>query len=329
MKAAVYSRYGPPEVVQISDVEKPVPSDDEVLIKVRAASVNPADWHLMRGQPYLSRTMMGGLRRPKITLLGIDVAGQVEAVGRNVTQFKPGDEVFGSCRGAFAEYACISQSKLAMKPDNVTFEQAASVPVAALTALQGLRDKGQIQPGQKVLINGAAGGVGTFAVQIAKWLGADVTGVCSTRNVEMVRSIGADRVIDYTQQDFTKGEQHYDLIFDLAASRFLLACRRVLNPKGIYIGAGVAPGASIIGVVVLWITAATVLSRLVSQKFVTFITRSDKADLTTMHELMKAGKVKPVIDRRYSLSETPEAIRYLEEGHARGKVVIVLEQSAL
>jgi NADPH:quinone reductase-like Zn-dependent oxidoreductase len=326
MKAAVYSRYGPPEVVQISDVEKPVPGDDEVLIKVRAASVNPADWHFIRGQPYLFRMMMGGLRRPKVTRVGLDVAGQVEAVGRNVTQFKPGDEVFGSCRGAFAKYACTSQSRLAMKPDNVTFEQAASVPIAALTALQGLRDKAHIQPGQKVLINGAAGGVGTFAVQIAKWLGADATGVCSTRNVDTVRSIGADRVIDYTKQDFTKSEQRYDVILDLAASRSLLACRRVLNPKGIYIGAGIAPGASMIGVVVRWITAATVLSRLVSQKFVMFVTRSTKVDLTTMYELMKAGKVTPVIDRRYRLSESPAAIRYLEEGHARGKVVIVLEQ---
>ena len=325
MKAATYSEYGPPDVVQISDVEKPVPGNDEVLIKVRAASVNPADWHLMRGQPYVFRMMMGGLRRPKVTRLGIDVAGQVEAVGRNATQFKPGDQVFGSCRGAFAEYACTSQSNLAMKPDNVTFEQAASVPVAALTALQGLRNKGQIQPGQRVLINGAAGGVGTFAVQIAKWLGADVTGVCSTRNVDMVRSIGADRVIDYTRQDFTKSEQRYDLIFDLAASGSLLACRRVLNPKGIYIGAGPAPGASMIGVIVRWITAATVLSRLVSQKFVIFVTRSTKADLTTLHELMKAGKVKPVIDRCYGLSETAEAIRYLEQGHARGKVVITLQ----
>jgi NADPH:quinone reductase-like Zn-dependent oxidoreductase len=234
MKAAVYTRYGPPDVVQITDVEKPVPKDHEVLIRVRAASVNPGDWHFMRGAPYFLR-IMTGLRKPKVTRLGIDVAGQVEAVGRNVTQFKPGNEVFGACRGAFAEYACTSESSLVTKPNNVTFEQAGSVPVAALTALQGLRNKGQIQPGQKILINGAAGGVGTFAVQIAKWFGAHVTGVCSTRNVEMVRSIGADQVIDYTQEDFTKGTQRYDLMFDSVGNHSLSACRRLLNPKGIYI----------------------------------------------------------------------------------------------
>ena len=213
MKAAVYTPYGPPDVVHITDVEKPVPTDHEVLIRVRAASVNPYDWHFMRGTPYFVR-IPAGLRRPKITRLGVDVAGQVEAVGRSVTQFKPGDEVFGMCKGAFAEYACTSESALVMKPASVTYEQAASVPIAALTALQGLRGKGKIQPRQKVLVNGAAGGVGTFAVQIAKWFGADVTGVCSTRNVEMVRSIGADHVIDYIQQDFTRSGQRYDLIFD-------------------------------------------------------------------------------------------------------------------
>jgi NADPH:quinone reductase-like Zn-dependent oxidoreductase len=327
MKAAVYTRYGPPEVVQITDVEKPVPNDSEVLIKVRAASVNPLDWHLMRGKPYIGRLLFG-LRKPKITRPGRDVAGQVEAVGRNVTQFKPGDEVFGACRGAFAEYACTSESALVMKPDNVTFEQAASVPVAAFTALQGLRDKGQIQPGQKVLINGAAGGVGTLAVQIAKWFGADVTGVCSTRNVDMVRSIGADRVIDYTQEDFTRSGQHYDLIFDLVANHPLSACRRVLNPKGIYIGAGVIGGLGgrwpMIGLLARWMTTL-VLSRLVSQRFGMFMARSSKKDLTIVRELMEAGKVTPVIDRCYGLSEVPQAIQYLAEGHARGKVVITLE----
>ncbi len=322
MKAVVYYNYGSPDVLKCEDVEKPTPGDNEVLIRIRAASVNPLDWHLMRGTPYVGR-MLFGLRKPKITRPGVDVAGRVEAVGRNVTQFKPGDEVFGSCRGAFAEYACTSESALVMKPDNVTFEQAASVPVAAFTALQGLRDKGQIQPGQKVLINGAAGGVGTFAVQIAKSFGADVTGVCSTRNVDMVRSIGADRVIDYTQEDFTRSGQHYDLIFDLVANHSLLACRRVLNPKGIYIGAG-RPGGSMIGLLARWITAL-VLSRFVSQNFVMFIARRSKVDLTIMHKLMEAGKVTPVIDKRYRLSEVPEAIRYLEEGHARGKVVITLE----
>jgi NADPH:quinone reductase-like Zn-dependent oxidoreductase len=323
MKAAVCSRYGPPDVLQIRDVEKPVPNDNEVLIKVRAASVNPFDWHFMRGTPYIVR-IMAGLRKPKVTRLGVDVAGQVEAVGRNVTQFKPGDKVFGACRGAFAEYACTSESALVMKPDNVTFEEAASVPVAAFTALQGLRDKGQIEPGQKVLINGAAGGVGTFAVQIAKSFGAEVTGVCSTRNVDMVRSIGADHVIDYTQEDFTKRGQRYDLIFDCVGNHSLSACRRVLNPKGIYIMVGELSGRGMIGLLARLITAL-VLSRFVSQKLVTFLARPNKRDLTIMHDLMKAGKVIPVIDKRYRLSEVPEAIRYLEERHARGKVVITLE----
>ena len=323
MKAAVYSRYGPPDVVQIRDVEKPVPKDDEVLIKVRAASVNPVDWHFMRGRPYFLR-ILAGLRKPRITRLGVDVAGQVEAVGRSVTQFKPGDGVFGSCRGAFAEYACTSESALVMKPDDVTFEQAASVPLAALTALQGLRDKGQIQPGQKVLINGAAGGVGTFAVQIAKSFGADVTGVCSARNVGMVRSIGADRVIDYTREDFTKSGQRYDLILDSVGNHSLLACRRVLNPKGIYIAVGGPSGPWMIGPLASAITAP-VLSRFVSQKLVMVLTRRSKEDLIIMQELLEAGKVTPVIDRSYPLSEVPEAIRYLEEGHARGKVVITLE----
>jgi NADPH:quinone reductase-like Zn-dependent oxidoreductase len=320
MKAVVYSRYGSPDVLQIRDVEKPVPNDDEVLIEVRAASVNPLDWHLMRGAPYIGRIAMG-LRKPKLTRLGIDVAGQVEAVGRNVTRFKPGDEVFGACRGAFAEYACTSESALLTKPNNVTFEQAASVTAAALTALQGLRDRGQIQPGQKVLINGAAGGVGTFAVQIAaKVFGADVTGVCSSRNVDMVRSIGADRVIDYTQQDFTNSGERYDLIFDCVGNHSLSACRRVLDPKGIYIMVGgpsgrwIDPLPRVLGMLLL--------SPFVSQNLFMFLTRRNKGDLTTLRELMETGKVTPVIDRRYTLSEVPEAIRYLEEGHARGKVVI-------
>ncbi|MGD1008896.1 MAG: NAD(P)-dependent alcohol dehydrogenase [Candidatus Aminicenantales bacterium] len=319
MKAIVYSNYGSPDVLKCEEIEKPTAGDDEVLIKVRAASVNPLDWHFMRGTPYIVR-IMAGLRKPKVTRLGVDVAGQVEAVGRNVTQFKPGDEVFGACRGAFAEYVCASESALVMKPDNVTFEQGASVQVAALTALQGLRDKGRIQPGQKVLINGAAGGVGTFAVQIAKSFGAEVTGVCSTRNMDMVRSIGADHVMDYTQEDFTKTGQRYDLFFDCFANHSLSACGRVLNSKGIHISVG-GPVGSSIGILASWITAL-VLSRLVRRKFVTFMARSSKEDLTIMQELMKAGKVIPVIDRCYTLSEVPEAIRYLEEGHARGKVII-------
>jgi len=325
MKAAVHTRYGPPEVVQITEVEKPVPKDNEVLIKVRAASVNPYDWHFMRGMPYFVR-IPAGLCKPKDERLGVDVAGEVKGVGRNVTQFKPGDHVLGLCRGAFAEYVCTSESALASKPDNVTFEQAASVPLAALTALQGLRDKGKIQPGQKVLINGAAGGVGTFAVQIAKSYGAEVTGVCSTRNVDIVRSIGADRAIDYTRENFTKSGQHYDLILDSIGNHSLLACRRVLNPKGIYIMVGGPTGRWMIGLLAR-LAAALVLSRLLSQKLVMVPAKSSKEDLAVMHELMKAGKVTPVIDRSYTLSEVPEAIRYLEEGHARGKIVITVEQN--
>jgi NADPH:quinone reductase-like Zn-dependent oxidoreductase len=322
MKAIVYYNYGPPDVLKYEEIEKPTAGDDQVLVKVRAASVNPLDWHFMRGTPYFVR-IMTGLRRPKVTRLGVDVAGQVEAVGRNVTQFKPSDEVFGTCRGAFAEYACTSESALVMKPNNVTLEQAASVPIAAFTALQGLRDKGQIQPGQRVLINGAAGGVGTFAVQIAKSFGAYVTGVCSTRNVDMVRSIGADRVIDYTQEDFTNSGQRYDLIFDSVGNHSLLACKRVLNPKGTYIAVGGPSSRWMIGPLASAITAP-VLSRFVDRKFVTFLAKGSKEDLIVMHELMEAGKVTPVIDKRYRLSEVPEAIRYMEEGHARGKVVITL-----
>jgi NADPH:quinone reductase-like Zn-dependent oxidoreductase len=323
MKAAVHTNYGPPDVVHVTDVEKPVPKDQEVSIAVRAASVNPLDWHFMRGLPYLVR-IQAGLLRPTDTRLGVDVAGQVEAVGRSVTQFKPGDEVFGYCRGALAEYACTSESSLVIKPDNVTFDQAASAPLAAFTALQGLRDKGRIQSGQTVLINGAAGGVGTFAVQIAKWFGANVTGVCSTRNVEMVRSIGADHVVDYTQQDFTRGTQRYDLILDCVGSHSLSACRRVLRPRGIYVVVGGPTGRWMIGLLAR-LTTALVLSRFVSQTMVMVMARGSKEDLIIMHDLMKAGEVTPVIDKRYRLSEVSEAIRYLEQGHARGKVVVTLE----
>jgi NADPH:quinone reductase-like Zn-dependent oxidoreductase len=322
MKAIVYHNYGSPDVLKCEEIEKPAARDDEVLIKVRAASVNPLDWRLMKGRPYSGRIFFG-LRKPKITRPGRDVAGQVEAVGRNVTQFKPGDAVFGSCRGAFAEYVCTSESTLVMKPDNVTFEQAASVPVAALSALQGFRDKGKIRSGQKVLINGASGGVGTFAVQIAKSFGADVTGVCSTRNLDMVRAIGADHVIDYTQEDFTKGRQRYDLILDCVGNHSLSACRSVLNPKGRCIIVGAPDSRWMIGLLARPIKAL-VLSRFVSQKFVMLIAKINKEDLTIMCELMKAGNVTPVIDRRYRLGEVPEAIRYLEEGHARGKVVITM-----
>jgi NADPH:quinone reductase-like Zn-dependent oxidoreductase len=324
MKAIVYHHYGSPAVLKCEEMEKPTAGDNEVLVKVRAASVNPLDWHFLRGTPYLLR-LMAGLRQPKDKRLGVDVAGQVEAVGRNVTQFKPGDAVFGSCHGAFAEYACASESGLVMKPDNVTFEQAAAAPVAAFTALQGLRDQGQIQPGQKVLINGAAGGVGTFAVQIAKWLGAGVTGVCSTRNVDMVRSIGADQVIDYTREDFTRSGQRYDLFFDGVGNHSLSACRRVLKPKGTYVPFGGEAGRWMLGSLARAVTTR-VISPFVSQKLVTFfLAKANQADLAIVRDLMKAGKVTPVIDRRYRLSEVPDAIRYLEAGHARGKVVIAVE----
>jgi NADPH:quinone reductase-like Zn-dependent oxidoreductase len=320
MKAIVYRRYGSPDVLACEEIEKPTPGDDEVLIKVRAASVNPLDRHIMRGRPFLLRIAFG-LRKPRIRP-GRDVAGQVEAVGRNVTQFKPDDEVFGACSGALAEYACPREKALVTKPKNVTFEQAASVPVAGLTALQGLRDKGKIRAGQKVLINGAGGGVGTFAVQIAKSFGADVTGVCSTGKVDMVRSIGADRVIDYTQQDFTQGTQRYDLIFDLVATHSLPAYRRVLNPNGICVLAG---GPTKVRSILILAFDVLVLSRFVSQNFVMFVAKLSKEDLTILRGLMEAGKVTPVIDRRYTLTEVPQAIRYLEKGHARGKVVITLD----
>src|SRR6266700_2757855 len=322
MRAIVYHSYGSPDVLKCEEIEKPIAGDNDILIKVHVVSINPYDWHFMRGTPYVIR-LTAGLRKPKITRLGVDMAGKVETVGRNVTQFKPGDEVFGTCDGAFAEYVCASESALVIKPDNVSFEQAASVPIAAFTALQGLRDKGQIQPGQKDLINGAAGGVGTFAVQIAKLFGADVTGICSTRNLEMVRSIGADQVIDYTQENFTASRQRYDLILDAVGNHSLAACRRVLAPKGTYVIVGGPAGR--------WIRPldrgirALMLSCFVSQNFVIFIAKRNKDDLTVMHEFIKAGKVTPVIDRRYRLSEIAEGIRYLEEGHARGKVVITLE----
>jgi len=328
MKAAVYAQYGPPDVVvQITDIEKPVPTDNEVLIKVRAAGVNPLDSHLMKGGPYIVRLLLG-LGKPKIKRPGVDVAGQVEAVGKNVTQFKPGDAVFGLCKGTFAEYVCASELAFVIKPENISFEQAASVPVAALTALQGLRDKGHIQAGQKVLINGAAGGVGTFAVQIAKSFGAHVTAVCSTRNVDMVRSIGADHVIDYTQEDFTKANptngEGYDIIFDNVSNHSLSACRRLLNPKGIVLMAGVLSGRGILSLLTRLI-AALVWSRFLSQKFVFFIAKLNKQDLTLLSELMATGKVTPVIDKCYSLNQVPEAIRYLSEQHARGKIVITLQ----
>jgi len=322
MKAAIYTKYGSPDVVQIAVVEKPVPKDEEVLIKVHAASVNPLDWHFMRGLPYVVR-LIAGLRRPKDQRLGVYVAGQVEAVGKNVTQFKPGDAVFGSCHGAFAQYACTSESALALKPNNTTYEQAAAVPIAAFTALQGFRLAGKVQPDQRVLINGAAGGVGTFAVQIAKSYGAEVTAVCSARNVQMLRSIGADHVIDYTQTDFTRSPQRYDIFFDLVANHSVSACARVLNPLGTYIPAGGEGGRWMAGALARAL-ASLVLSRFVSQNLVAFfVATASQQDLTVMCERLQSGKVTPVIDRRYSLTEVSDAIRYLETKHARGKVVII------
>jgi NADPH:quinone reductase-like Zn-dependent oxidoreductase len=322
MKAAIYTSYGSPDVVRVADVEKPVPKEDEVLIKVRMASINPLDWRLIKGEPRVLRIMPRLLKMP-IGRPGVDAAGVVEAVGGKVTQFKPGDEVFGACRGALAEYACTRASGLAKKPEEVTFEQAASVNVAGLTALQGLRNHGKIQPGNKVLINGAAGGVGTFAVQIAKSFGADVTGVCSTRNLDLVRSIGADEVIDYTQQDFTTSNQRYDLILDCVGNHSFSECRRVLKPDGRCVMIGGPHDVSVTGLLASMIKTL-LLSAVVSQKAVMFIAKSSRDDLTFLGELIATGKLKPVIDRRYSLSEAGEALRYLEEGHARGKVIIDL-----
>jgi len=322
MKAVIYCDYGSADVLRFEDVEKPVPGDSQVLVRVRAAAVNPLDWHYMRGTPYLARIEMG-LRKPKVVRLGVDFAGVVEAVGRSVTQFKPGDDVFGGRTGAYAEYVTVHEGRVALKPANVTFEQAAAVPVAAVTALQGLRDAGRIQPGQTVLINGASGGVGTFAVQIAKSFGAQVTGVCSTRNVDMVRSIGADRVVDYTKEDFTTSAQRYDLILDNVGNHSLRKLRRVLNPDGKYIMIGGPPGR--------WIAPlprvinAFVLSRFVSQDMRFYLSQLRKEDLTVLRDLMERGKVTPVIDRRYTFTDVPTAIRYLEAGHARGKVVVTMD----
>ncbi len=322
MQAIVYRRYGSPDVLELQEVEKPNVGDDDVLVRIRAASVNPYDWHFMRGEPIIARPQLGGLRKPKTTGLGVDMAGEVEAVGHNVREFRPGDEVFGVGQGAFAEYATTSESSLALKPPNVTFEQAGAVGIAAFTAIQALRDWGHVAAGQKVLINGAAGGVGTFAVQLAKVWGAEVTGVCSTGNVEMVKSIGADHVIDYTKGDFTSHRQRYDLLLDIIGNRSLSRTRGVLTPKGRFVMIGGPKGRWIRPID--RILGALVTSPFVSQKTVSRTARWAKEDLVLMRELMEAGKVRSVIDRTYPLSEVSEAVRYLEEGHARGKVVITI-----
>ncbi len=324
MKAVVYTEYGSPDVLQIRDIKKPVPNDDEILVKVQAASVNPLDWHFIRGTPFIGRLGLMGLRKPKVPRLGVDYAGTVEAVGKNVRLFKPGDEVFGGKTGAFAEYLCTRADRaVTVKPANMTFQQAASVPIAGVTALQGLRDKGHVQPGQKVLINGASGGVGTFAVQLAKLFGGEVTGVCSTRNLELVRSLGAEHVIDYTKEDFTKGKERYDVILDNVGNQPLSGFRRALNSNGILvmIGGGGPNDGGLIGPMGRPVKAL-LMSPFTSQKMGMFMTELTKGDLTALGDLMQTGKVTPVIDRTYPLREIPDAIRYLEEGHARGKVVI-------
>ena len=325
MKAITHCEYGGPEVLKIEQLEKPVPNDKQLLVRVHAASVNPLDLTI-RGS-LLLRPLFG-LRKPKDTRLGVDYAGTVEAVGKNVTNFKPGDEVFGGKTGALAEYICVLADRaVVLKPANMTFDQAASVPVAAITALQGLRDKGKIQAGQKVLINGASGGVGTFAVQIAKSFGTDVTGVCGARNVDLVRSIGADHVIDYTKEDFTKTDQRYDLIFDLVGNHSFSERRRVLNPNGTCVMAGIGGAGWRDGFVtrLLGELNAYVRSRFVSQKFIAYIAEFNQKDMMVLADLMQSGKMTPVIDRTYRLSETADALRYLEQGHARGKVLITVE----
>jgi len=326
MKAVVRRCYGPPDVLRLEDIEKPTPADNEVLVKIHAAAINPFDWHYMRGKPYLMR-IDAGFGTPKNPRLGVDYSGTIEAVGGNVSRFKPGDDVFGGKFGALAEYVTAAENgQIALKPANLTFEQAAAVNMAAVTALQALRDRGKIQPGKKILINGASGGVGTFAVQIAKSFGAEVTGVSSTRNLQMVRSIGADYVIDYTHEDFTQGDQRYDVILDNVGNRPLLDIRRVLNPKGKYIliGGGGPDAGPWIGPLI-GPFKALVLSRFVSQDMGMMMAEVNQEDLAILSELIQAGKVTPVIDRIYKLSETADAIRYLEEGHARGKIVINLE----
>jgi NADPH:quinone reductase-like Zn-dependent oxidoreductase len=326
MKAIVYTHYGPPDVLELQEVAKPVPRDDEVLIKVYAAATNAADWHLLRGKPFPVRLVVGRLLKPKHHILGADVAGRVEAVGKGVTQFQPGDEVFGNLSesgwGGFAEYVCAREDALVLKPANVTFEEVAAVPTAALTALQALRDKGQIQPGQKVLIYGASGGVGMFAVQLAKAFGAEVTAVCSTRSADLVRSLGADHVIDYTHEDFTKNGQRYDLILAANGYQPIWAYQRALRPAGRYVMSGGAMAqmyqAMLLG---------PVMSMTGGKRMGNMLMKLNTKDLVCMKELLEGGKVVSVIDRRYPLDETAKAIRYVEEGHARGKVVITVDQN--
>lgn len=320
LKAIVYTEYGPPDVLQVREVDVPTPRQNELLVRVRAASVNAYDWRMLKADPFLVRLMGGGFLRPKQTILGADVAGRVEAVGENVTQYQPGDEVFGCARGGFAEYVCARESAFALNSGSMTFEVAAAVPMAGLTALQGLRDRGQIQPGQKVLVNGASGGVGTFAVQIAKSFGTEVTAVCSTGNLDMARAIGADHVIDYTQEDFTRSGRRYDLIFAANGHHSIFDYTRALTPRGVYVVAG--------GTMAQMFQAMLIgpwISKTGGKKVRSFVAGMNHEDLVVMSELIEAGRVKPVIERRYPLSEAAEALRYVGEGHAKGKIVITVD----
>jgi NADPH:quinone reductase-like Zn-dependent oxidoreductase len=323
MKAIVQDKYGSVDVLRLRDVEIPQPGDDELLIRVHAAGLDPGVWHLMTGLPYLVRLMGFGLRRPKIRIRGMDVAGTVEAAGKNVTQFKQGDSVYGTCDGSFAEYACARAERLAPKPANLSFEQAAAVPISGITALNGLRDVGGLQPEQKVLIIGAAGGVGTYAVQLAKAFGAAVTGVCSTSKAELVRDIGAEEVIDYTREDFTKGARQFDLILDTAGRRPLSHLRRALTPQGTLVIVGGEGGDRWLGGFQRQIFAP-LRALFTEQKLMGLVSKERQQDLLTLKDLIEAGKLTPVIDKTYPLSEAPQAIRYLEQGHARGKVVLTI-----
>jgi NADPH:quinone reductase-like Zn-dependent oxidoreductase len=321
MQAIVYHRYGSPDVLEYAEIEKPVPTADQVLIQVHAASVNPYDWHFLRGTPSLIR-LLTGLRSPRFPRLGADGSGIVVAVGTNVTSFKPGDSVFGVCKGAFAEYACASQGELAIQPPGLSFQQTASVPIAGITALQGLRDCGHLQSGQNILINGAAGGVGTFAVQIAKSFGAQVTGVCSTRNAELIQSIGADQVIDYTSEDFTRAGRLYDVIFDLVGNHSLAAVRRALSPKGIFVGCGGGGPEKSSSELLAGMLGRMVVTPFATQKLTGVLAKVNAGDLNTLGGLLQSGQIKPVLDRTYTLRNVADAIRYVESCHARGKVTI-------
>ena len=324
MKAIVYSQHGPPDVLRLAEIDKPSPKEHQVLVKIRAASVNPLDWHAVRGEPWLMRI----IGKPKNRIPGGDLAGQVEAVGAKVTRFRPGDEVFGTCYGTFAEYACVKESRIVRKPAGLSFEQAAAIPVAMYTAAQALRNKGRLRPGQSVLVVGASGGVGTFAVQIAKALGGSVTGVCSARNVDLVRSLGAAHVIDYTADDFTRSAQRYDLILQIAGNRKVAELKRVLAPDGalVVIGGGVGRDSADTGVLEILdlLIRGNLLSRFARQRVLMFVAQARASDLTFATELIAAGKLEPVIDRTYPLAAAAEALRYLEAGHARGKVVVVV-----